>query len=120
MLESGDDIDPPGDAIILETFKNLGIFPRDADGSSKDHWGHSRSMGDGDNLYNKLTDESMGIQRSNFQFLAKRLVCAGCQRSWRALYALLSCEDGLGLLGNTDAPDSAETTNEPRHAERTI
>ena len=56
-LQPGDDSDPAGDAVILQNHKDMGFVPSDADGFSKEHWGHSRIEADGDHLYNRYTDD---------------------------------------------------------------
>ena len=35
----GDDSDPAGDAVILQSHKDMGFVPPNADGFSKEHWG---------------------------------------------------------------------------------
>ena len=57
-LKPGDDSDPASDAVILQAHKKMGFVPPNADGFSKDHWGHSRISNDsGEHLYNRYTDE---------------------------------------------------------------
>ena len=57
-LKPGDDSDPAGDAVILQAHKDMGFVPPNADGFSKDHWGHSRISNDsGEHLYNRYTDD---------------------------------------------------------------
>eukprot|EP01043_Picozoa_sp_COSAG02_P006283 COSAG02_NODE_177_length_31154_cov_32.205152_31_plen_187_part_00 len=56
-LQPGDDADPAGDAVILQSHKDMGFVQADADGFSKEHWGHSRIEADGDNLYNRYSDD---------------------------------------------------------------
>ena len=57
-LKPGDDSDPAGDAVILQAHKKMGFVPPNADGFSKEHWGHSRISNDsGEHLYNRYTDE---------------------------------------------------------------
>ena len=49
-LQPGDDSDPAGDALILQSHKDRGFVPPNADGFSKEHWGHSRMEADSENL----------------------------------------------------------------------
>ena len=84
-LRPEDGIDPAGDAMILQSHKDLGLVPSDADGFSKEHWGHSRMDSDGDNLYNRYSDDQYeaankryvqyhqpGVRRHPYSSLRKR------------------------------------------------
>eukprot|EP01043_Picozoa_sp_COSAG02_P073188 COSAG02_NODE_14124_length_1307_cov_2.546358_1_plen_78_part_00 len=53
----GDDSDPASDAIILQSHKDREFVPPNADSFSKEQWGHSRIEADGDNLYNRCSDD---------------------------------------------------------------
>ena len=83
-----DDVDPAGDALILETHRVLGFVPQDADGKDPAHWGHSDSNAGGELAYNSY--DKYQYNRANDRYAQYHRSQAEHLRKLR---------DGPGLIG---------------------